>query len=404
MSELTIGNPNYAEASSVRKSETPLLRVPMNDFKIQWAQMSTAALAAVDRVGKSGWWILGEEVKTFESKLAEFWQMPFAVGCANGLDAIEIGLRALGLKPNDKVITTPLSAFATTLGILRAGGIPVFVDVDASGLIDLDQVERVLERDPSIRFAVPVHLFGYAVSLPRLIALRKKFGVNILEDCAQAIGAKFEGAPVGTAGGIAAVSFYPTKNLGAMGDGGALLTDSKAWFEKALCLRDYGQSSKYLHSEVGLNSRLDELQAAVLNDTLLNQLGSLTDRRRAIAQKYRAGISNPELTLVPEPLGSYSVCHLFPILVSQGRTEFQAFLKSHGVESAIHYPRLISDQGALKNVNFEILGALPRALTFVNSEVSLPMNPYLTEAQITHVIQTCNRWQAEPVPARGSWS
>src|SRR5882724_11169339 len=187
-----------------------------NDFKRQWEQVEERVLDAVRRVGASGWFILGNEVDAFEKALAELWGVSHAVGTGNGLDALEIALRCLGLQPGEKVLTTPLSAFATTLAILRAGGGPVLVDVDDFGRIDLDQCREVLTKDRSIRFLVPVHLFGFPLPLDELARLRTDFELRIVEDCAQSIGASYGGTRAGTIGQIAATSFYPTKNLGAL--------------------------------------------------------------------------------------------------------------------------------------------------------------------------------------------
>ncbi len=252
-----------------------------NDFKRQWAEIGPAAMAAVERVGASGRYILGREVEAFEGKLAKFWGVSHAVGVANGMDAIEIALRALDLQPGQRVLTTPFSAFATTLAILRAGGVPVFVDVDDNGNVDLEQCRDIFSRDRSTRFFVPVHLYGNPLDLEKLDALKQDFDLVIVEDCAQAIGAKHGGRNVGTVGQAAATSFYPTKNLGAFGDGGALLTNDPPTASRARALRNYGQSDLYLHDELGLNSRLDELHAAVLSDALLPNLERWTEARRA---------------------------------------------------------------------------------------------------------------------------
>ena len=311
-----------------------------NDFKRQWAEIGPAALAAVERVGASGRYILGREVEAFESKLAEFWGVSHAVGVANGMDAIEIALRALDLRAGQKVLTTPFSAFATTLAILRAGGVPVFVDVDDNGNIDLEQCRDVFSRDRSIRFFVPVHLYGNPLDLEKLAGLRRDFDLVIVEDCAQAIGARHGGRNVGTVGQAAATSFYPTKNLGAFGDGGALLTNDPSTASRARALRNYGQSDLYLHDELGLNSRLDELHAAVLSDALLPNLQRWTEARRQIAARYLREIQHFR-TIKPAP-SAEPVWHLFPIFVEAGeRDDVRERLLGGGIASGVHYPRLI---------------------------------------------------------------
>lgn len=366
----------------------------LNDFRAQWSQVREAVLAAVERVGESGWFILGSEVAVFEKELARVWGLPFCVGCASGLDAIEIALRCAGLERGDAVLTTPLSAFATTLAVVRAASVPCFVDVDAGGLLDLDLAERALESHPEIRFLVPVHLFGHALDLERLEQLRQRFELRIVEDCAQAVGARSRGVPVGSVGELCATSFYPTKNLGCMGDGGAVLTRSGELAARARCLRDYGQTAKYEHSHLGLNSRLDELQAAILRDALLPHLAPFTQRRREIAARYRAEIRNPRLELPLSPEGSQSVWHLFPVLVSGDRGSFQEHLLRDGVASGVHYPRLIPEQPAFREAKAgRVLSPLPKARDFARREVSLPIHPFLAEREVERVVASCNSWQ-----------
>jgi len=368
-------------------------RVVLNDFRAQWRATREAVLEAVDRVGQSGWLILGAEVSAFEEALAARWGLPFAVGCASGLDAIEIALRCAGLSPGDRVLTTPLSAFATSLAVVRAGAVPLFVDVDASGLLDLDLVAEVLDARRDVRFLLPVHLYGHALDGDRLAELRDRFDLVIVEDCAQAIGAASRGRPVGTTGTAAATSFYPTKNLGAMGDGGALLTASAPLAELARSLRDYGQSERYVHAHLGLNSRLDELQAALLRDALLPRLDDWTRRRREIARLYLERIRNPALALPPVPGGSESVWHLFPVLVDGDRESFRRHLGEAGVASGIHYPWLITEQEALKRCEgARALTSLDRARAFARREVSLPIHPFLDDASLAIVVRACNSW------------
>src|ERR1700753_4257953 len=197
-------------------------------------------MQAFAKVGSSGWYILGNEVAEFERALAAQWPLGYAAGVASGLDAIQIALEITGCKAGDRVLTTPLSAFATTLAILRVGAIPVFCDVDSFGLIDLDQVEEVLGSDSGIRYMIPVHLFGHSCDLERLQQFCERFEITLIEDCAQSIGAKWNGRSTGTIGAVACTSFYPTKNLGALGDGGAVLTDSEELDKAARRLREYG--------------------------------------------------------------------------------------------------------------------------------------------------------------------
>jgi dTDP-4-amino-4,6-dideoxygalactose transaminase len=353
--------------------------VHLNDFQTQWRSIRSAVLSAVDAVGNSGRLILGEKVMHFEEALAARAGVKHVIGCANGLDAIEISLRAVGLKQGDRVLTTPLSAFATTLGIVRAGGIPLFVDVDNAGLLNLDAAAEILGHQNSrIGFLLPVHLFGHAMELQKIAALKQRFGLQVVEDCAQAISATNNGVSVGTIGDMAALSFYPTKNLGCMGDGGAVLTSDDHLAATARALRDYGQTGKYAHAHLGMNSRLDEIQAAILLEALLPRLAAFTQRRRHIARQYREKITSEALTIPEAP----------------NRDSFRAHLRTHGIESAVHYPILIPNQPALHGAKFEVADSLPTAMHFINREVSLPIHPYLSDENVERVIDACNTWDA----------
>jgi dTDP-4-amino-4,6-dideoxygalactose transaminase len=360
-----------------------------HDFKRQWAEIGPAALAAVERVGASGSYILGREVEAFEGMLAKFWGVPHAVGVANGMDAIEIALRALDLRAGQRVLTTPFSAFATTLAILRAGGVPVFVDVDDNGNIDLEQCRDVFSRDRSIRFFVPVHLYGNPLDLEKLAGLRRDFDLVIVEDCAQAIGARHGGRNVGTVGQAAATSFYPTKNLGAFGDGGALLTNDPSTASRARALRNYGQSDLYLHDELGLNSRLDELHAAVLSDALLPNLQRWTEARRQIAARYLRDIQHFR-TIKPAPAAE-PVWHLFPVFLEAGeRDDVRERLLGRGIASGVHYPRLIPEQPAMRlSVSYEVATEPANARRLAGSELSLPIHPFLGEDETQLVVTAC---------------
>jgi dTDP-3-amino-3,4,6-trideoxy-alpha-D-glucose transaminase len=312
---------------------------------------------------------------------------------ASGLDALEIALRVLGCQAGDRVLTTPLSAFATTLAILKIGAVPVFVDTDLSGHLDLALCREVLRQRQDIRFLVPVHLYGNALDIQALRDLRAEFELRVVEDCAQSILASSAGVSTGSAGHLAATSFYPTKNLGALGDGGAILTDDEQFDQRVRVLRDYGQSAKYQHDEIGYNSRLDELQAAILNRVYLPALPAWTARRREIAARYRPGIRNRLLECLPLPPHSESAGHLFPVLVREGRkAEFLPYMRSKGILCGEHYPLLIPDQRAMSQANCEIATPLEQARRIAGSEVSLPIHPYLTDEEVECVIGACNEW------------
>jgi dTDP-4-amino-4,6-dideoxygalactose transaminase len=367
--------------------------VLLNNFKRLWDETAPEVMAAIARVGESGWYILGESVARFETALASNLGLAFAAGCASGLDAIEIALRALELPAGARVLTTPLSAFATTLAIVRAGGVPVFADVDARGNVDLDRCERLFEQRPDISFFVPVHLYGHPVDLEHLAHIKRRFDVCVVEDCAQAIGARTAGRVTGSVGDLAAFSFYPTKNLGALGDGGAVAGGTGRLRDACRSLRHYGQSATYVHDRLGLNSRLDELHAAVLASAFLPRLAGWTERRRQIAARYRAEISNPAVGLPAPAPDAQPVWHLFPLLLpANRRRDFQAHMRDAHVETNVHYPHLIPDQAALRGTPFEIAGEVTRAREISNTEVSVPINPQLSDDEVNAVIAAVNGW------------
>jgi dTDP-4-amino-4,6-dideoxygalactose transaminase len=366
--------------------------VRMNPFGRVWSEVRADVMAAVERVGASGWYVLGKEVEAFEHAFALFCHAPHAVGVASGLDAIEVGLRALDLATGDPVLTTPLTAFPTTLAILRAGGVPVFVDVDEHGLLDLERCDALLDERPDIRHCVPVHLYGQSVDLHRLRELTDKYGLRVVEDAAQAHGASFRGQPVGSVGDATAYSFYPTKNLGAIGDAGALTCRSQSLASRARSLRNYGQSARYVHDELGLNSRLDELHAAILKDALLPRMGTWTQRRREIARRYREALDGVALTPLPinDPEGC--VYHLFPVRVRRGtRDAFRDFLSAGGIDNAVHYPTLVFAQKAIADRHPGL--EAPVALTISNQQVSLPIHPLVTDDEVSRVIDRCREWE-----------
>ncbi|HSK50528.1 MAG TPA: DegT/DnrJ/EryC1/StrS family aminotransferase [Solirubrobacterales bacterium] len=361
--------------------------IAANDFRRQWEDVREDALAAVDRVGQSGWLVLGEEVRAFERELATWWGASFAVGVASGLDALEIALRATGIGPGDRVLTTPLTAFATTLAILRAGAEPVWSDVDESGGLDLRQAEESLRGDPSIRALLPVHLYGHPLDPVELRRVGEENDVVVIEDCAQSVGAERGGRPTGAAGRVACTSFYPTKNLGAMGDGGALLTDDEALAGRARVLRDYGQRSRYEHVEQGLNSRLDELQAAILRSAQLPRLDRHLTRRREIAARYDEVLAETPLRPIAPAAGSSSR-HLYPVEVQGDPSDVASQLIAAGVGVGRHYPFVCPDQVAVAEVS-AALDELPIARRLAQREISLPVHPYLDDEEVEAVVEAC---------------
>lgn len=367
--------------------------IHFQDFKRQWQELERETLEAVKKVGASGWYVMGSHHDQFQKELATFCDFKYCEGVGNGMDAIEIGLRALGVKAGDKVLTTPLSAFATTLAIHRAGGIPVFCDVDVNGLIDLSIADKAI-REHQIRFFVPVHLYGQLIDISSLNQLREKHQLRVVEDAAQAIGAHAL-TTTKTESDIVTLSFYPTKNLGALGDGGAILTDDPELAKQSAALKNYGQSAKYVHDSLGMNSRLDELQAAILS-VHLRYLPTFDQSRRSLAETYKNGLKNPQIRMLSSAIRQ-SVWHLFPVFLSSPlvRNQLVEHLSSAGIQANIHYPSLIPDQKAMNEIPFLVYGTLLQAKKIAETTASLPLHPYLTTKEVEQVIEGCNRFNSK---------
>jgi dTDP-4-amino-4,6-dideoxygalactose transaminase len=337
--------------------------------------------AAIDRVIGRGWFILGPEVEAFESEFAAAMGAQFAVGVGTGTDAIALSLRALNIGPGDEVITTPLSAAYSALAVMMTGARPVFCDIDPERLtLDPRLVESAIT--PRTKAILPVHLYGQAADMSALEAIARRRNLVLVEDCCQAHLATERGRPVGTIGIAGAFSFYPTKNLGALGDGGAIVTNDRDLATRLKRLRNGGQVDRYQHLEFGVNSRLDDLQAAVLRARLA-RLPHWTERRRALAARYRAALADSSVR-VPAEQDSGHVYHLF-VVRSTARADLQAHLASHGVETLIHYPLPIPRQPALAATN---PADCPLASQACDEVLSLPLHPALSEDDVDLVAAT----------------
>jgi dTDP-4-amino-4,6-dideoxygalactose transaminase len=367
------------------------MTIKMNALAADDEQLVSAEIKACERVLRSGWWILGSEVAAFESEWCSWLQTPHAIGCANGLDAIEIGLRALGIGEGDEVVTTPMTAFATVLGIIRAGATPVFADIEPStAMLSVESVRRCIS--PRTRAVLLVHLYGQMGPSEELHAFCEPLGIQLIEDCAQAHGARSARARAGSIGIFAAWSFYPTKNLGAIGDGGAITTRSDEVAHASRVIRNYGQTERYHHPVLGLNSRLDELQAALLR-VRLQRLDKWVARRREIAGAYTRGISNEFVATLPLPSEpTRHVHHLFVILTAH-RDALQTHLKARGVESLIHYPIPVHLQKPCAELSQDPAG-LKHAERHAQTCLSLPCHPYLSDQDVDSVIAAVNDFRA----------
>jgi len=380
--------------------------VSFNSFDREPAILKEKILLAGRRVLESGHYILGREVSAFETLWAAACGSRYAVGVGNGMDAIEIILRSAGISIGDEVITTPMTAFATVLAILRTGATPIFADIDPqTALISIESArEKITARTRAILL---VHLYG---RLDKMTAWRNLCGTQnllLIEDCAQAHLATWEGVGAGSFGIAGAYSFYPTKNLGALGDAGAIVTNSQEIDAMARRLRNYGQSERYKHPEFGLNSRLDEMQAAILSEKL-SYLEASTNSRRITAAKYDNHIKNDFVRLLARPTDPQNhVYHLYAIC-SDFRQSLQQHLKNRGVETLIHYPvPTYKQDGFYKNKigsiapsvftqKVESMELARKTETLEHCErhaescLSLPCHPFLTEAEVSTVIEAVN--------------
>jgi dTDP-4-amino-4,6-dideoxygalactose transaminase len=362
----------------------------MNDFKAEPQELRDAMLGAVGRVLESGWFILGNEVDAFEKQWADVCGVAHGVGVGNGMDAIEIALRALGIGPGDEVITTPMTAFATVLAILRAGATPVLADIDLnSALLSLESAERCVS--PRTKAVLLVHLYGQVRGMDTWSAFCTKYGIALVEDCAQAHTATWQGRVAGSFGVAGAYSFYPTKNLGAPGDAGMLVTGDAALAEHARCLRNYGQSVRYQHPELGMNSRLDEIHAAMLAERVKWLLG-FTERRKVIAAAYRGGIDNRLIRQLAAPQQREShVFHLYVIGCDQ-RNELQAYLQQQLVQALIHYPVPIHEQASCRDIRRDPSG-LVESERHAATCLSLPCHPQMQDEDVRRVIAAVNSFK-----------
>jgi dTDP-4-amino-4,6-dideoxygalactose transaminase len=364
-------------------------RVAFNGLDRAYARLRHELDAAWARVAASGWYVGGPEVDAFEARFAAAAGMAHAVGVANGTDAIALALRALDVKPGERVVVPALSAYPTTVGVVQAGATPIFVDVGDDGLISVPAVERALGAHPGARAVVCVHLYGVCADGPALRALTRARGVALLEDAAQAHGATRDGTAAGAWGDAASWSFYPTKNLGALGDAGAVTCTDAGVAARLRRLRNYGQQTRYEHVEVGFNSRLDPLQAAILA-VKLGALEGETRRRREIGERYDHAFADlgPALRPVPVPRGATPNRHLYPVLVAKAedRPGFQAALLARGVETLIHYPIAMPDQRA-SDPAWSAGGDFPSARSLSARVVSLPIHPDLRDDEVAQVIE-----------------
>ena len=397
------------------------MKIPLFDLTRQYNQLREEVLQKIDEALSSGRVILGEAVRELEKNIAELVEVKHAIGVANGSDALLIAVAALGIGPGDYVITTPYTFFATVSCITRNGVTPLFADIDpVTYNIDLDKVEEILRTHPErerIKAFIPVHLFGQAIDLERLEEIKVKYGIKIIEDCAQSIGAnwKYSDGTVkmtGSIGDISTFSFFPTKNLGAYGDAGMIVTDDDELATFCRSYRVHGSPVKYIHDMIGINSRLDELQAIVLN-IKLRHLEEYQKRRREIAEKYaehfeRAGLGSGVSGLVSEekdvkkpgqtlyPIPHIHDCY-YPHVFHQYVVRFEGFsrgerdrlrdhLASRGIGTSIYYPMGLHQQKCFEYLGVPT-GSLPETEKACEETLALPIFPEMTDEEIEYVVE-----------------
>jgi dTDP-4-amino-4,6-dideoxygalactose transaminase len=351
--------------------------VPFGDLARQTAALRPGLDAVLARVLESGRYLFGPELEAFESEFADWCGAAFAVGVANGTDAITIALQAVGVGPGDEVITVANTCVPTIVGIENAGAVPVLVDAETeTRTLDPALVEEAI--GPRTRAILPVHLYGQCADLRALGRIAAEHGLALVEDCAQAHGAELSGRRAGSIGDAAAFSFYPTKNLGALGDGGAVVTSDPMAAERARLLRNYGERARFEHVLRGRNSRLDAIQAAVLR-LKLPHLDEWNDRRREIAARYTAALAGTAARPPREPAERRHVYHLYVIEVD-ARDAFREHLLAAGVETAVHYPLPIHHQPAYTELGTG--RSLPVSERLTASVVSLPIYPELVDDEV----------------------
>jgi dTDP-4-amino-4,6-dideoxygalactose transaminase len=368
------------------------MTVPFLDLRAINQDIRDDLRAACARVVDSGWYVSGAELASFEDRFAQLCGCRHAIGVANGLDALTLSLRALGIAAGDEVVVPSHTFIATWLAVSQAGAIPVPADVcEDTANLDPERLEMAIT--PRTRAIMPVHLYGQPANWDAVAEVATRHGLPLIEDAAQAHGARWRSASVGSLGLAAGFSFYPGKNLGAIGDAGAVTTDDDAVATKLRMLRNYGSSRKYHHEEMGVNSRLDEVQAAVLS-AKLQRLAADNARRRAIAARYLEGLDGAAVRLPAVAEGAEPVWHLF-VVRHRRRDALAEELARQGIETLIHYPVAPHRSGAYRDlpVDHEQVRVAER---LADEVLSLPMGPHLTDAQVDEVV-AATREAAEAV-------
>lgn len=359
------------------------MAVPFLDLKAAYAELATELDEAVLRASRSGWYIGGPEVESFEADFAAYTGAQYCVGVGNGLDALTLALRAMDIGPGDEVIVPSHTFIATWLAVSAVGAIPVPVE-PVDGSFNLDAVSAEAYITTRTKAIIPVHLYGIPADMDAICQLAKKYGLAVIEDAAQAHGAKVRGKRIGSHGDVVAWSFYPGKNLGALGDGGAITTNDANIANRIRRLGNYGSEVKYYNQELGVNSRLDPIQAAVLA-VKLKYLDLWNQRRNDIAYRYSHALSELPISLPQAPDWSEAVWHLYVITTSQ-RKCLRNYIAKADIQSLIHYPHPPHLQMAYQHLGMT-QASFPIAERFANEVLSLPIGPQLAVSDVDKVIE-----------------
>ena len=360
--------------------------IPMVDLGKQFAEIREEIINMVDQVLESSHYILGPRVREFETRIADYLKVSDALGVASGTDALHLSVEALGIGEGDEVITTPFTFFATAEAIVYTGAKPVFVDIEQETFtIDCSKIEeKITSRTKAI---LPVHLFGHPSDMKRIMAIAEKHGLYVIEDCAQAFGAEINGRKVGSFGDTGCFSFYPSKNLGACGDGGMITLRERRFSDAIKSLRNHGSKGSYMHDFIGFNSRLDELQAGILL-VKLTRVDEYNRKRREKALRYNSLLSGV-VTCPSEKEGVYHVYNQYTILC-RNRDDIQQRLKENGISSVVYYPRPLHLQDAMSFLRYTE-GAFPVAEKASREVLSLPIYAELEESDIETIAEVLKR-------------
>lgn len=361
--------------------------IPFFDLKRQYKEIEEEINSKIKEILDGGWFILGKELENFEKNFSQYIGAKYGVGVGSGTEALHLALVAAGVKEGDEVITVANTAVPTVSAISFAGGKPVFVDICEDFTIDVDKIEEKITSKTKV--ILPVHIFGNSCEMDKIMEIAKKHNLKVVEDCAQAHGTGYKGKKVGNIGDYGCFSFYPTKNLGAYGDAGMILVNSEEEFEKLKMLRNYGQEKeRYKNKIKGFNSRLDELQAAILN-IKLKYLDSWNEKRIKTAEIFNKNLKNVEL-----PIKKDDVKHIYHLYVikSKERDRLQKYLEENDIKTLIHYPIPVHLQESYKDLNLNV-GSLPLTEKYANEILSIPIYPELNQEEIGNIVSCINNFK-----------